>query len=499
MKIFKSGPRPWQNQHETFTEQLTDLYTLGNEPGMSGIEGYKDTTTGLQQLIKDAITNNTTLRALGAGWSWTKITTPGSGIMIDTKQLNTIITISAASVHGSYTGDPSKLFLAQCGTAVWEISKFLKPRKLSLRTSGASNGQTIAGVIATGAHGSAIDVGAVQECVTGLHIITGPERHIWLERASAPVVSAAFVQRLNAELVQDDDLFYSALVSFGSFGIIHGVMFETEDIFLLDTNMHIKTYDADIQHMMETLDFNGSALPGGDTRPYHFAVSINPYKDTGNAFVYSFYKTEMVPYTPAQENAEGIGPGDDAPVFVGRITDAIPALVPVAVNQILNRSLQAFDHKMGTLNEIFSNTELHGKLLSAAIGFPASFAGRVTELMLELNRTKGPFTGLFAYRFVKGSKATLAFTRFDQTCIFELDGVFSDRTYKFYNEAWKLLEAEGIPFTFHWGKVNDMDETRVRRMYGTAVDTWINARNTLLDEDCRKVFSNALVRQWGLC
>ena len=55
--------------------------------------------------------------------------------------------------------------------------------------TGASNGQTIVGAMSTGAHGSSFDVGAVQDYIIGMHLIVGPNRHIWLERKSAPVVA----------------------------------------------------------------------------------------------------------------------------------------------------------------------------------------------------------------------------------------------------------------------------------------------------------------------
>ncbi len=103
-----------------------------------------------------------------------------------------------------------------------------------MRTCGASNGQTIVGAFSTGTHGSAIDAGSTPDFVVGLHIVTGPHTHIWLERATHPVVADAFVEKLNTNLVRNDDLFNAALVSFGSFGFIHGVMIETEEIYLLE-------------------------------------------------------------------------------------------------------------------------------------------------------------------------------------------------------------------------------------------------------------------------
>ena len=499
MKIFKTGATKWQNKHETFIENINNLYELGNEHSLDALDGYNDTTKGLQQLIKDAITKKLPLRALGAGWSWMKIATAEGGLMIDTKPLNTIFDISKESVNPKYKGDVTKLFFAQCGNAVWEIGRYLRNKNLSLKTSGASNGQTIAGLIATGAHGSAFDFGPSQEFVVGLHIIVSPIRHIFLERKSAPVASVALIKNLQTELVQDDDLFNSALVSMGSFGIIHGVMIETEDLFLLEAYMRRMPYDDNLKKLMTTLDFSNANLPNGNERPYHFAVSINPYDIAGGAYVITMYKRPYrTNYVRPVRNPNGIGPGDDAAVFVGKLTDALPALVPGIVNKLIAGALTPYEKVTGTLGEIFDNTLLFGKLMSAAIGISIKSVPRVTEILLELNKSKGPFVGIFAYRFIKKSKAKLAFTRFDFTCILELDAAYSERTKAFYTAVWARLEQEKIPFTFHWGKMNELNYTRVQIMYGKDADTWIASRNKLLDKDSLKVFTYPTLQQWGL-
>jgi hypothetical protein len=168
------------------------------------------------------------------------------------------------------------------------------------------------------------------------------------------------------------------------------------------------------------------------------------------------------------------------------------------VNNLLGAVLKPYEKQMGTLAEIFNNTTLHGKLMSAAIGLPLDQVNRVTDLLFELNKTAGPFAGLFAFRFIKKSKATLAFTRFDYTCILELDGAYSDITNNFYTAVWKKLDEENIPYTFHWGKINELNPERIARMYGTDATAWIAARNKLLDADGLKVFTNPLLQQWGL-
>jgi FAD/FMN-containing dehydrogenase len=498
MKIFKTGKTDWAPKHETFVQKIRDLYEVRNEPALGPLEAYNDTTKGIQQLINDAINNNYQLRAVGAAWSWTSIAAADDGILIDTKPLNTIFEIAPQSVVPTYEGDIAKLFFAQCGNGVWELSSFLRKRNLSLKTSGASNGQTIAGLLATGAHGSAFDFGSVQEFVKGLHIIVGPTKHIYLERKSSPVVSASFINKLETELVQDDDLFEAALIHLGALGFIHGVMIETEDLFLLECYMQRMPYDEALKKTME-LDFSAGILPCGLERPFHFEVKINPYDMTGGAYVTSMYKRPYrQDYPRPVPNAEGIGPGDDAACFVGRLTQAVPAVVPSLVNKLLAGALTPFSKQFGTLAEIFDNTTLHGRLISTAIGIPVSQVQRVTDILLELNKTKGPFLGLFAFRYVKKSNAALAFTRHDPTSVLELDGAFSKNMEAFFDEVWKRLEDEQIPHTYHWGKMSNLDYDKISRMYGDGLDKWISARNKLLDRNTMKVFTNPIMKQWGL-
>ena len=258
-------------------------------------------------------------------------------------------------------------------------------------------------------------------------------------------------------------------------------------------------YDDKLKHIMETLDFSNAILPCGRERPFHFSSYLNPYDLDNGAYVTTMYKR---PYTDDYQrpvtNAAGIGPGDDAPCFIGKLTQVIPALVPVVVNKLLGSSLVPYRKQMGTLSEIFSNTSLHGKLLSAAIGIPVEYVNKVASLLIEINKTNGPFVGLFAFRYIKKSTGTLAFTRYKYTSICELDGAYSDETNNFYTAVWKKLEEEQIPFTFHWGKVNELDFNRISKMYGQDADAWIAARNKLLSKDSLKVFTNPILEQWGL-
>ncbi|MBE9585848.1 FAD-binding protein [Mucilaginibacter sp. JRF] len=500
MKVVKTANKSWENRHEVFVEDINDMYIPGNESALDALDSYNDATKGLQQLIADAIANNTPLRALGAGWSWPKIATVKNGVMLDTKQLNTVFTISAQSVSPACAIEPRKLLFAQSGNCIWELERFLFNKGMSLRTSGASNGQTIAGAMSTCTHGSAFDFGSVPDFVVGLHIVSGANKHVWLERASAPIASQQFIDNLQTELISDDDLFNAALVSFGSFGIIHGVMIETEDLFLLESSMERIPYDDGLKHIMDTLDFSqATGLPNGTERPFHFSVLVNPHDIDGGAYVTTMYKRPYTTsYSKPVSNTAGIGPGDDAPSFIGLLSGMAPIITPLMVNKVLAASLNIHSKQIGTLAEIFSNTTLRGKLLSAAIAIPLAETSRVADILIEINKDGNPFAGLFSFRFVKGTKATLGFIKFPQTCVFELDAAFSNDTHLFYERVWTRLEAENIPFTFHWGKVGELNPERLDYMYGDSIDKWLQARQQLLDADTRKIFNNALLQQWGM-
>ena len=136
--------------------------------------------------------------------------------------------------------------------------------------------------------------------------------------------------------------------------------------------------------------------------------------------------------------------------------------------------------------------------MSTAIGIPVNFTSHVNDMLIELNRIHGPFSGIFSYRYVKKSQATLAFAKFDHTCIVELDGVESSITRDFYDVVWNELIARKIPHTFHWGKISNLDPVKLEKMYQQDISKWIKARNTLMPVDVLKAFNNETLTNWGL-
>lgn len=498
-------PGSWTNKHLTYTQRLERLIDIWNPLGASaGVRGYNATTRVLQDLIGESQSRGKRLRALGSGWSFTKVVATEHDLL-NTKPLNWVFKMSARNLSAQYKhrDTPERLTLAQCGVAVLELNNYLRTKGRALETSGASNGQTIAGALSTGTHGSAIDFGGIPEFVVGLHVITGPNKHVWIERASYPVVNDAFISALGATPIRNDQTFNAALVSLGNFGIIHSVMIETADLFLLEASRIRLPYDDKLKHTISTLDFSdlpGQPYPG--LRPYHFEIVLNPYNMEDGAYVTFMYKRPYRDdYPRPSESLGGFGPGDDAPTFIGLLADSAPSLIPKAVNELIKLRYNVFPTTWGTLGEIFTNTTTRGKAAGSALGVPLDQVLKAVDTALEVHRRHGPYGAIIALRYVKGSDALMSFTGHKPTtCIVDLDGVNSARTLDHYHKAWQAFEDAGIPFRMHWGKFNDfLNPQRVRRMYGGAtVDTWLAERSGLLDAAARRVFTNKFAEQCGL-
>jgi hypothetical protein len=512
----------WVNGHENFVHRFqkgASFKLVLPDSVQDSSTKYKMTAANFAWLIQHAIEKKISLRAMGNGWSFTDVAVCEGGV-VDTKSLRLSFALKDSFVSPSYLASGKKssdLFFVQCGMSILQLNEKLEASGRSLKASGASNGQSIAGATATGTHGAAYKVGAVHDAIVGLHIVVGAARHVWLEKSSNPVASDDFINWLGAEKISDDDFFNAAVISFGSFGFIHGVLLETEPIFLLEDNKSGEvTYDDAVIHALTTLDINAIAdrLPYPPESPgkelYHFEALLNPHDfEMGNPdkgiYFRTLYKVAYRnDYPKRQRESKGHQYGDNTLGLIQTILDTLgskisAALVPKLVGTLLPLAFKPTPPAFGTIGETFNNTKFRGKAGSAAIGMDISNVAKVVDIIVSLNRAT-PFPGILSFRFVKGTSALLGFTKFPHTCVLEMDGVESAISRSFYQKVWETLESENIPYTLHWGKINFiLDAARVRKMYGEdKVQRWIECRHELLDADTRKVFANSFMQRCGL-
>jgi hypothetical protein len=517
---------PWSNAHQNFTHVFKKdaSYALRVFSSQSTLTDYNATTANIQFLIKQAIANGITLRAMGNNWSFSKVAVCNGGL-ISTKALNLRFRLANSSFVPQFLASgktKQDVIFVQCGITILELSEHLEtmstPRRC-LVACGGSNGQSVAGASSTGTHGGALNTGALHDAILGLHIVTGPDTHVWLERSSNPVVSDEFINRLGAERKTDDELFNAAVVSFGSFGVIHGILLETAPLFLLEEHRfdNVVVNDALITAIQtQNIALLKTLIPNWpDETPqrslYHLELAINPHQfERNNAskgiYIRTFYKIPCPDtYKPVHDPVTGgLTYADDTMGIVSQILDKVGSnvsalVVKPLVNALFKSALRAAQPAPKTMGETFRHTRFRGQIASAAFAVDCANVFAVVDIICALN-AKTPLAGGLAFRFVKGTKATLGFTKFAKTCVIEMDGLDAKMTRAFFEKVWVTLEEKNIPYTLHWGKMNFiLNSQRVKNMYGNNnVTKWIQARHQLLSEPARKVFTNDFMIDCGL-
>jgi FAD/FMN-containing dehydrogenase len=492
----------WTPKHLTFDQPLQGVFRLDNPVTGTNEARYKATVKNLQRLLGDAIAKRVRIRAYGGTWSMSRCAAT-DGWSIGTKSLNLLFHLRERSIRPDYPGDHHTLWLAQGGCSIAGLTEQLKPFGQSLPACGASNGQSIAGAIATGTHGSAVRFGGIQEAVRGLHLVVSPTRTVWLVPATGTATTDGFADQLGAELVRDDDRFNAALVSFGATGFVQGVLVQARQAFTLRSYRRRLPYDDAFKQAIAAMDLAALPVPGpAQALPvedlYHYSVVVDPFHPEQGVFVTVMYDQPCGPGS-TRPNPGGVAPGDELYGKLGALLDLLPGLIPAAVSTLVKGDQKDHTDRCGALDDHFAATETRGKAAGVGVSVAASDAIRALDMMIDINAAHGPFPCILAMRFVPGTQATLGFTRFPRTCVIDIDGPYSSRTRSYFARIWQALHDSGIEYGLHWGKVIGLSAAETRRLYGDRVDRWRAARDLLLpDAAVRAAFRNAFLDELGL-
>ncbi|HEX5058475.1 MAG TPA: D-arabinono-1,4-lactone oxidase [Kofleriaceae bacterium] len=202
------------------------------------------TVDELAALVRDS----KRIRAVGAAHSWSPaIVTDDTLVSLD--RMRGVIALDR----------DAKRITVQGGMRLRELNAYLDREGLALASLGSIDSQSVAGVIATGTHGSGKNFRCLSAQVAKLDLIDGTGNRVTLERG------------------QPD--FDGAVVGLGALGIVHAVTFDVVDAFRL----HDRTGLAKLDEVIEAIDEHVASAD-------HFKLWWFPPHD--HAIIYRYMRTD---------------------------------------------------------------------------------------------------------------------------------------------------------------------------------------------------------------
>jgi hypothetical protein len=474
-----------------------------------------------------------------------------------------------------------KIALTSGGTRLRELVQWAERFDLTIATSGTHLGPTIAGGAATASHGSRIGLGGLQNLVLGMHLIVGEKKHVWIQRKTRPVLNEAGLKALNIggaelQIVSDDQKFEDALVHLGGMGIVNGMaiaLVENETFALMRRreklteewlkdiaggefrkiakrlkckskpefyevtfNPHAP-FDDDATHMMYFKRTASSLLPPGD------ANVLRPSDAIAQLGAWLAHYVSTLPKEQEWQDAARQPLTDPDPTIVRTLKMLLKGHDSVFS---FYREEGGFEVNKGTFDpnapdidgyywsglhsdEITGN--IPGSLYNASFAIPLESLPEAIPVICQSVQDLEP-SFVFSLRFVKEAAGTLAFTRFTDCAVIEIDGLsplickltsrklpentpdlevirrtldtLSTTLPAGARAVRKALEAANIKYSMHWAKLGELDKTKVYADFGNPAESdslirrWRGTRSRLLPKLSQKLFWNEHLLDLGL-
>lgn len=493
---------PWENYHNTGTSQLLARFAVRSGDAERGRDELAEASRAVREWLLEAQRQNVPVRPVGGAWSLSNIQLVQNGWMLNTRRFNRCFRLAAADFARPGEVDPEAFLLIEGGVQVDEVNDKLQEMGRSLTTTGASNGQTFPGACATATHGSVFRSGAIQQHVRAVQIVT-PGGVWWIEPA-AGLMSDDFIRETGSTPLRDDDAFAAAQVAVGSLGIVTAMVLDSEPIYLVRPFLKLIDFSRRDLETLQAGDFQAfseaKGVKGLADRLIFAMVITTPTKPTGGKAVarllYKFpYRDDYERLPPAQ-----LGAGYDAQAMMAWALRNFPW----ARGWILQTIMRAAVGKgitgevFGTWGETLETPRPLADSFSAALFCERAGLVRTVESLCSAFNRGGGSTAI-TIRFLKGGPGLVSPARWPDSAVIDCDGPASAGTEKAYLRMLKALEDEGIPFTLHWGKFNNLTPERVQADYGPDLVRWKAVRNRLLPDPAdRRLFASDELRQFGL-
>lgn len=434
-----------------------------------------ETISDIISAVHEAHRKNITLRAMGSGHSFSDVVPVfKGGILLDPHPMNKVLNIDNELLKAP--GDAATLFAVESGITIKDLNDTLWNKNLALQNMGAYDGQTLAGAISTGTHGTGITLGPIASSVKSIVLVSEAGTIYQIEPSQGISDSDKFKQKVTDRVLkQDDAWFNTALVAMGSIGVIYSYTLEVREAYWLTEVRDMGTWEDEKQKLLFPA---AGQLPDVLKNNRHYEVDINPYDVDGKHTCIMQYKNI------AKENKES-GSRGIADWFAGILAScptaehwlvALLNLIPSISPEIINKALGSLVHKAYT-DKSYTILNIgpvdNAKAMAIEFSYPVdeNLVNAIDELLEifqeEAKEHRWYMAGPFALRFVAGSDAYLAPQQGRLTCMVELDMLLGVKSgTDLLKAVTKAVQASNPKVRMHWGlDLDTVDHDSIVRLY----------------------------------
>lgn len=230
------------------------------EPAHTSQTGTPDGLLQLVHVVARATDEGQPLKAIGSGWSFEDIAKSDSWVVCLkqlTRRLENVVGDTGVALtedcRTRYLGPNAleRLIHVEAGIELGALIEMLEVDGMAMPVLGGHNGQSLAGAIATSTHGGDWEQPPLPDLVKAIHLVTVGGRELWIERATAPITRDDRLRQAltcaDTEIVRDDRIFDSTLVSFGRFGVIYSLVLQVRKHFRVVETVTTPTRDEVVQ------------------------------------------------------------------------------------------------------------------------------------------------------------------------------------------------------------------------------------------------------------